>query len=546
MSPVYPERPIRPLPKRRLRSRLSTEQAQSITYPPAPPAAGSLFTFPYAPIERPPPEVRVSEPGDDDDGNKCRCDANHKDSIDSDDSEEPALLRASPTVRSYGSPGGLVGGYPRVTSTTSSVDGYDSFENTNNKKKRKIPIPNVSGSSAHTSLSAEMASMGISSREAVTEHNDGPPLSPASAQAAQSGGGVSGSGRGRFGKPGSGRGVERRVLSNSGNLANTTKQGTKRDFGSRAPVKGACSPASTFILTLSAPSEPSSIISTAIANAQSEPPRASSENASLLQLEASRTSPKTQFTFTCGSNSASRLVWPGHAGLYPPVDRASAPPSMPAQPLQPARNQRPVATQGTQTSPNMNNTQQSGKGASSKSAQSNPPAQNPPPKPRRKPSKVYAQAARKRRMEQQAANLHGKLSKEDVWVCEFCEYESIFGEAPAALVRQYEVKDRKERRRLAEKRRLLEKARMKGRKGKKASKNQNKSQGNQSNTASKGYDNNTDDAQDGQDDEYFDEEYDDLTPGKACPNPDCQQPGCQNATQVPKSSDTRGGKAATA
>lgn len=40
-----------------------------------------------------------------------------------------------------------------------------------------------------------------------------------------------------------------------------------------------------------------------------------------------------------------------------------------------------------------------------------------------------------------------------------------------ALIRQYEIKDRKERRRLAEKRRLLEKAKMKGRKGKKATKN---------------------------------------------------------------------------
>jgi len=39
------------------------------------------------------------------------------------------------------------------------------------------------------------------------------------------------------------------------------------------------------------------------------------------------------------------------------------------------------------------------------------------------------------------------------------------------LIRQYEIKDRKERRRLAEKRRLLEKAKLKGRKGKKQSKN---------------------------------------------------------------------------
>lgn len=38
-------------------------------------------------------------------------------------------------------------------------------------------------------------------------------------------------------------------------------------------------------------------------------------------------------------------------------------------------------------------------------------------------------------------------------------------------MRQYEIKDRRERRRLAEKQRLLEKAKMKGRKGKKGNKN---------------------------------------------------------------------------
>ena len=41
-------------------------------------------------------------------------------------------------------------------------------------------------------------------------------------------------------------------------------------------------------------------------------------------------------------------------------------------------------------------------------------------------------------------------------------------------MRQYEIKDRRERKRLAEKRRLLEKAKMKGRKGKKGNKNASK------------------------------------------------------------------------
>lgn len=57
-----------------------------------------------------------------------------------------------------------------------------------------------------------------------------------------------------------------------------------------------------------------------------------------------------------------------------------------------------------------------------------------------------------------------------MWICEFCEYEDIFGVPPVALIRQYEIKDRQERKRAAERRRLLEKARAKGRKNKKGSK----------------------------------------------------------------------------
>lgn len=54
-----------------------------------------------------------------------------------------------------------------------------------------------------------------------------------------------------------------------------------------------------------------------------------------------------------------------------------------------------------------------------------------------------------------------------MWICEFCEYEDIYGAPPYALIRQYEIKDRKERKKAAEKRRLLEKAKLKGRKNKK-------------------------------------------------------------------------------
>lgn len=92
-------------------------------------------------------------------------------------------------------------------------------------------------------------------------------------------------------------------------------------------------------------------------------------------------------------------------------------------------------------------------------------------KPRRPLAKQYAIAARERRRKQEYSNYYHPPKQEDIWICEFCEYESIFGTPPTALIQQYEGKDRRERIRLAEKRRLLEKAKMKGRKGKKGSKN---------------------------------------------------------------------------
>jgi hypothetical protein len=190
-----------------------------------------------------------------------------------------------------------------------------------------------------------------------------------------------------------------------------------------------------------------------------------------------------------------------------------------------------VSTQGTQTSPNIsgpagpNKTQPPQKGAQQAAQQAPPPR-----KPRRNAAKMYAYAARKRRLQQEYTNFHNPPVPGEMWICEFCEYEDIFGVPPVALIRQYEIKDRKERKRLAEKRRLLEKARMKGRKGKKASKksqnNANNHQNNQ-NPPSNRYDQRLDDTQlDGHDDDYYDDSYDDVPPGPGettCPH-GCHHP----------------------
>lgn len=178
-------------------------------------------------------------------------------------------------------------------------------------------------------------------------------------------------------------------------------------------------------------------------------------------LEQQATTPtKTQFTFTCESDSSKGMALQPQSP-YGAMHRS--PGSIAA-----AQNQRRFSTQATQTSPNT---------ASQMSQQPGhpPSAAGPEPnlagrKKKRSPGSIYALAARQRKIQQQYTNLHHPPNLEDIWICEFCEYESIFGHPPEALIRQYEIKDRKERKRLAEKKRLLEKAKMKGRKNKKTPK----------------------------------------------------------------------------
>lgn len=76
--------------------------------------------------------------------------------------------------------------------------------------------------------------------------------------------------------------------------------------------------------------------------------------------------------------------------------------------------------------------------------------------------------ARKRREGTARHNFLNPPRLEDQWICEFCEYERIFGYPPVALIRQYEIKDRKIRQQEEERRRVWEKAKARSRKGKKS------------------------------------------------------------------------------
>ncbi|KAL8843313.1 MAG: hypothetical protein Q9170_000171 [Blastenia crenularia] len=357
-----------------------------------------------------------------------------------------------------------------------SIDGYDSFENTNNKKKRKIPTSGSSGGH-HSSLSAEMAHMGISSNRDLDlsqsemdnsiAHYYG--TGSSAMPAASSGTGISGAGRGRFG-----RGAAARTSSGRSPLGVSTNGSNALQAGRQLLQKQEFPSAGQHSIKETSSHTPpdQGIISAAIANAISLPSAAirGQGNASLLEQQASKkpASSKTQFTFTCESDSGKNMAWQEQppANLVNPVYN-TLPISTLATP-QAIQQSKGFATQGTQTSPNMatdGNHETPAQGATPQQTQ------QAPKKPRRTLAKQLAMAARQRRLQQEYDNYHHPSAPVDAWICEFCEYEMIFGSPPEALIRQYEIKDRHERRRLAEKRRLLEKAKMKGRKGKKGTKN---------------------------------------------------------------------------
>lgn len=205
------------------------------------------------------------------------------------------------------------------------------------------------------------------------------------------------------------------------------------------------------------------MISAGLPNTAASPDSPGQENASVLPLTASSTSnpEKNQFTFTCASDAAKGMTWPGYP--YPgPNGAYQNNPLRGADGTYDAYNSTQVSQDG-QVAPGQANPAVAHANATSMA--------QPPNKTRRPLSKQYAMAARERRLRQNYTNFHHPPKEEDVWICEYCEYEAIFGRPPEALMRQYEIKDRRERRRLAEKRRLLEKAKMKGRKGKKGNKN---------------------------------------------------------------------------
>ncbi len=235
----YPERPIRPLPKRRLRERLSPDVAESITYPPAPKTTTPLFYHPYNDIREEPAANGVIESQHPSERERAdEIERNYitrriGDDLESDEDEAAYRSRiysrhsADTTGRSYRYVQKPDPKHPNPqppASTASSADGYDSFENTNNKKKRKIPTPGDSNLNG-VHLSGDVAGNGISGPEDLIE-DVGSSAGAYQQTSGMVGQGISGPGRGRYGRIRNGRSPLRTLSDASSNWGNsrTAKQ----------------------------------------------------------------------------------------------------------------------------------------------------------------------------------------------------------------------------------------------------------------------------------------------------------------------------------
>ena len=259
MSPVYPDRPIRPLPRRSLRERLSPEVAESIDYPPAPAASSPMFYTSYADaiaqrhglvvqsaIRESLAAARQESENEPKQGPGFKVqegDSDEEEGMIRQYEELQNLQRMMPPPPKEGMNGTAEPLAHSGASSNDSVDGYDSFENTNNKKKRKIPMSGNLGAhsqSLSASLSAELANLGISSPDPpdaqpsesesrAIYYGNATPAPPATAPA-----GVSGVSRSRLGRLGR-REVSGRsplaVSTNGSNALQTRKtSGPKRDL----------------------------------------------------------------------------------------------------------------------------------------------------------------------------------------------------------------------------------------------------------------------------------------------------------------------------
>lgn len=247
VSSLFPDRPIRPLPKRRLRERLSPEVADSITYPPSTHETTPLFYYPPYTLKEEAHSAALGLTSPDEHGRRYESGRELPPSRSGlrpgEREAEETNLRSTLVTRS---PPEILtrdpGQYSRADqsrhsepppSATSSVDGYDSFENTNNKKKRKVPTAGDSALGGAHTLNSEMRALTMSSgtdSTLVEQNGDQAHSVPGNAGNGPfmaNTTGISGPGRGRIGGSRNGRSPLRALTDGSNTLAGrSSKSGT--------------------------------------------------------------------------------------------------------------------------------------------------------------------------------------------------------------------------------------------------------------------------------------------------------------------------------
>ncbi|KAG5664695.1 hypothetical protein KAF25_008429 [Fusarium avenaceum] len=454
VSSLFPDRPIRPLPKRRLREKLSPDVADTIKYPPSTHETAPLFCYPSYTLKDEASPPRAGSTGPTLPNRRTEVGRNYTPRRTGagllDGEDEEAVLRSTLVTRSP--PEILTRSTQQASkqdqarpnpqpplSATSSLDGYDLFENTNNKKKRKIPSAGDATLNGTHGLHHEIGSLAISAgtgHSPTSElHNDrayshsGTYPSAGTLTTSQ---GISGPGRGRLGRARNGRSPLRALPDGNNSWVGRASKVVSSQWASSEQ-------------------EGSGIISNAIANAERLRPQGQ-ENVSLLQQHtiATKTAPaSTQFTFTCDSQVPGTIQWPGHTSKHS-MSTLGGPGSLPPGSVAHHDGSSVAASRGS--------------GSSRQDS-------------KRRLDRSLDRAARRRRQLATEARRANPEKASDGWICEFCEYESIFGEPPRALIRKYEMKDRKRRQEEADRKRLLEKAKAKSRKGKKSGKSTSKDHG---------------------------------------------------------------------
>lgn len=227
VSSLFPDRPIRPLPKRRLREKLSPDVADTIKYPPSTHETTPLFYYPSYSLKDEASPPRAGSTGPTLPNRRTEVGRNYTPRRTGagllDGEDEEAVLRSTLVTRSP--PEILTRSTQQASkqdqarpnpqpplSATSSLDGYDLFENTNNKKKRKIPSAGDATLNGTHGLHHEIGSLAISAgtgHSPTSElHNDrayshsGTYPSAGTLTTSQ---GISGPGRGRLGRARNGR-----------------------------------------------------------------------------------------------------------------------------------------------------------------------------------------------------------------------------------------------------------------------------------------------------------------------------------------------------